>query len=255
MSGPLPPDWTVWTLKDMGVPVTPNNIQALVLMSESEGTATTDQHPGGYDFTRGVERYNYINTVLPMPGSQDCLSCSQQSVQDYPNGGVGVQAASKTLQGWPSVLSVFKSGDQPMSAYYDALSTEYSTWGGSLDNASSWESAAPAWSASAAQLKGYNAKSSTSGGGGGHYGDISRALSDVANALLGPLGIGVSGSLTPAQGILSLASVGANLTNQLQNLFTLLAWITNPLSWLRIFCGFAGLLFAAGGTIAMVGVF
>ena len=46
----------------------------------------------------------------------------------------------------------------------------------------------------------------------------------------------------------------ASPTGAFVNLFHLLSWITSPKHWLRIFCGIAGIVFAAGGVFALAGV-
>lgn len=57
------------------------------------------------------------------------------------------------------------------------------------------------------------------------------------------------------QSILGLGDPTSGLFAPFSNLFVILAWITQPLNWLRIFAGVAGLLLGIGGVVAMTGVF
>ncbi len=69
---------------------------------------------------------------------------------------------------------------------------------------------------------------------------------------------GLLGGLASLPGsVAKIADAIANLGSRsgpFASLFHLLSWITSPKSWLRIFCGIAGLVFAAGGVVALAGV-
>ncbi len=61
---------------------------------------------------------------------------------------------------------------------------------------------------------------------------------------------GVLGQIADA-----LGNIADTLAKGGVDAFKILAWLTKPQNWLRIFCGIAGLIFAVGGGVALVGVF
>lgn len=85
------------------------------------------------------------------------------------------------------------------------------------------------------------------------------SVESIANGLVNPFlsGSRVGGSLSLPGAVGSIAGGLNNIaspTGPFADLFHLLAWITQPKSWLRIFCGIAGVILAAGGVYALAGM-
>lgn len=93
--------------------------------------------------------------------------------------------------------------------------------------------------------------SSSSGGGGSFWGTVGNVLVDLAEAGSGGA---LGAALSLPEAITTVAGVLADVQKQLGNLYKILAWLTDPIDWLRIVCGLLGFLAAAGGVFALSGV-
>lgn len=121
-------------------------------------------------------------------------------------------------------------------------------------------------SAGTATLTG-TSKGSGSGSGSGSSGSSwwDQALGWLGDAGLGAFGLNLGGllsggggslgaALSLPQAVTAIAGGIAALPGKLEDLFKALAWIVDPVHWLRIFCGIAGFLLTVGGGVALTGV-
>src|ERR1700722_12752497 len=152
--------WADAILVGLRAPVNANNRQKLWNFTWQElGDYSST---GGWDFDANLPRWNWFDSTLPVPGSTNCGSCSQQSVQRYPNPAAGVMATVQTLlspnYGWPAVVANLRNNGsyEDFGAALAASDAGGAGWGGY-----------PAWNSGKINYDPSTALASPPAGGGG----------------------------------------------------------------------------------------
>lgn len=102
-STPVPaPPYVVGVLNGIGAPINAATVLAMELWATAEGTTALPGNNG----------YNWINTVQPEPGSTNCTTCQQQSIQIYANEQSAIKAAVDTINqsSWAAIKAGFQAG-------------------------------------------------------------------------------------------------------------------------------------------------
>lgn len=232
----LPANWAQQVLEDLGISSSnEQSVQALHDIAESE---VSDMVFNGSLDQGGA--YNPFDSEGPLDGSSDYNSVG---VQDYPSWAVGRQATVNLLkqENFSSVTDALRNNNG--QGAIDAYNSIVAAWGAP---GASYGAASPpgGYSPDAA---GGPAVSGSGGGSPSSGGPNATLDSDTLTGAAQKIA-GVLGDLAdPLTGIFGTQG-------SFSDLFKILAWLTKPLDWLRVFCGIAGFLFAAGGVFALVGV-
>ena len=286
-SGLPPPGWEDDILSALGAPESHSNVSFLDDWAAAEhGSGTRSwggQNEGGaynpFDTTLGAnaaaQPWSTGESVgPPFPGT----IYNSVGVMDYADWPVGQQATVQTLkqQNMSPLTSALRSGKDSVS---ELESAEGQTpWG----REPSWPSGSKVPTSNIppiSSMKGFGSlpakqkqlleeiAAGLMNNNTSHsppLNDLSPAALAIFNKWYGKFYTSIGGgkdsgaakptSLVGTLGDIANYLTGGGLFAPFSNLFKILAWITQPKSWLRIFCGFAGLVFAIGGGVALAGV-